>query len=94
MPHSNDREKNRSEFMMGNKRALKRQPVMTNRGRFLGALWNALNCSTSNDEVWEVMNLLNADEFANRMRVIYYKSNLKGIREQALEDLISYRRFK
>jgi len=86
--------KTHSEMMMGNQNARKREPVMTNRERFLGALWNALNCSHSNDEILEVMETLNAERVAARMRDIYFKSKSKGTREQALADMRSFISFK
>lgn len=80
--------------MMGNQRALKRESMMNVRERFLGALWNALNCSLSNDEVIEVMDILGADRYAARMRDIYLRSKTKGTREQALEDLRAFKSFR
>jgi len=78
---------------MGNERARKREPLMTTRERFLGALVNALNCSHTNDEILEVMEALNADHAAQRMREVYFKDKRKGTRESALEDVRAYRNF-
>lgn len=86
--------KTRSQSKMRNQHARKREPVLTNRERFLGALWNALNCSMSNNDVLEIMDTLNADRAAARMRDIYFRSKTKGTREQAIEDVKSYRSFK
>lgn len=76
--------------MIGNQRARKRVTLVTNKDRFLGALWNALNCSTSNGEILEVMDALSADNQARIMSEIYSRSKTKGTREQAIEDIKAY----
>ena len=54
-----------------------------------GALWTALNCSTNNDEIIEIMDLLGS-EYGMLQTEVYFRSKTKGTREQAIEDIKTY----
>lgn len=80
-----------SEAKMGNQNARKKDKIVlkTNKDRLRGALWVALNVSSSNEEIFEIMHIL-GEGYGIAKNEEYFRSKHKGIREQAIEDIKAF----